>query len=207
MIEAKKTSSILVVEDHAMVLEALCAYIGRDLHFLPTGCRSKSKALSLIEQNGSYDLILLDMHLPDAVNIRDHAEIVDANENKPVILLSSEANRIDVNVAIKLGMAGYISKQTPASKLVQSIRDVLEGKIFQDGVIGSAFQPTGVEILNSELSDHESRVLQLMKLGLSNAKIANKLNDRHAHVQKTVSEIYKKIGVRTRLQAVTKMFE
>jgi two-component system nitrate/nitrite response regulator NarL len=201
-------NKILVVEDQVMVQHALCSLIGQCDDFHPVGCNSKAEALALIEENGPYDLVLLDLRLPDAQNVTDHSEIIAANDGKPVALLSANASRADVSIALKMGMKGYLSKSMHAKALLDAVRDLLDGQHYISGYKGDAGDAPEVpnaERLMETLTEIEKRILDLMKLGMSNAQISGELRVRQNQIAKNVSDIYRKIGVRTRLQAVTLM--
>lgn len=198
-------SQILVIEDHTMVQDALCSFIRQRKEFVPIGCGTVAEALALIEINGAYDLTLVDLNLPDAQNVSDHKEIVTASAGKPVALLSANARREDVSMALKLGMKGYLSKQMPAKDLLDAVQMLLDGGSYISEQAERSSTTHKQDRLFDALSQTEKRILNLMKLGLSNAEISGELKIRQNHISKSVTEIYRKIGVRTRLQAVTLM--
>jgi DNA-binding NarL/FixJ family response regulator len=145
------------------------------------------------------------MNLPDAQNVSDHKEIVTASAGKPVALLSANARREDVSMALKLGMKGYLSKQMPAKDLLDAVQMLLDGESYISEQAERSSATHKQDRLFDALSQTEKRILNLMKLGLSNAEISGELKIRQNHISKSVTEIYRKIGVRTRLQAVTLM--
>lgn len=196
-------SQILIVEDQAMVQDVLCSFLRQREDFHPTGCKTKSEALALIAENGAYDLTLVDLKLPDASTVQDHAEIVSASDGNPVALLSANARREDVSIALKMGMKGYLSKRMPANELLEAVQTLLDGESYLPKTDENTFAMRETDILMDSLSDLEKEILGLMKLGLSNAEISGELKIRTNHIAKSVTDIYRKIGVRTRLQAVT----
>ena len=196
-------SQILIVEDQAMVQDVLCSFLRQREDFHPTGCKTKSEALALIAENGAYDLTLVDLKLPDASTVQDHAEIVSASDGNPVALLSANARREDVSIALKIGIKGYLSKRMPANELLEAVQTLLDGESYLPKTDENTFAMRETDILMDSLSDLEKEILGLMKLGLSNAEISGELKIRTNHIAKSVTDIYRKIGVRTRLQAVT----
>ncbi|WP_390911188.1 response regulator [Pseudosulfitobacter sp. SM2401] len=196
-------SQILIVEDQAMVQDVLCSFLRQREDFHPTGCKTKSEALALIAENGAYDLTLVDLKLPDASTVQDHAEIVSASDGNPVALLSANARREDVSIALKMGMKGYLSKRMPANELLEAVQTLLDGESYLPKTDENTFAMRETDILMDSLSNLEKEILGLMKLGLSNAEISGELKIRTNHIAKSVTDIYRKIGVRTRLQAVT----
>lgn len=198
-------SQILVVEDQVMVQDALCLYMDTCDDFHPVGCESKADALALIAENGAYDLVLLDLQLPDATTVTDHLDVITANAGKPVALLSGSARKEDVSVALKIGMKGYLSKKMRASDFLDAVHQLVNGQnYFVEDTEVAVVTPKAEQLLKI-LSKMEQQVLTLMKLGMSNVQISVELNVRQNHVARCVTTIYRKIGVRTRLQAVTLM--
>lgn len=186
-----------------MVQDVLCFFLRQREDFHPTGCKTKSEALALIAENGPYDLTLVDLKLPDANTVQDHAEIVSASDGNPVALLSANARREDVSIALKMGMKGYLSKRMPANEFLKAVQTLLDGESYLPKIDKNTFVIRETDILMDSLSDLEKEILGLMKLGLSNAGISGELKIRTNHIAKSVTDIYRKIGVRTRLQAVT----
>lgn len=140
-------SEILIVEDQAMVQEVLCSFLCQREDFHPTGCKTKSEALALIAKNGAYDLTLVDLKLPDASTVQDHAEIVSASDGNPVALLSANARREDVSIALKMGMKGYLSKRMPANELLEAVQTLLDGENYLPKIDENTFVIRETDIL------------------------------------------------------------
>ena len=100
-------------------------------------------------------------------------------------------------------MKGYLSKRIPANELLEAVQTLLDGESYLPKTDENTFAMRETDILMDSLSDLEKEILGLMKLGLSNAEISGELKIRTNHIAKSVTDIYRKFGVRTRLQAVT----
>ncbi|NJL09680.1 MAG: response regulator transcription factor [Calothrix sp. SM1_7_51] len=101
--------------------------------------------------------------------------------------------------AIQAGSKGYILKDTEPDELLKAIRIVASGKKYISPPVASKFQE---RIRKPELSDRESEVLYLMAAGKSNLEIAETLFITEGTVKFHVNNIFGKLSVIDRTQAV-----
>lgn len=198
------TKKVLVVDDHGLLLDSIRFYLERDPDYATQGVGTKSEALSLISDQGPFDAILADMMLPDATSAADHKELIDANNGAPVVLISAFICEKEIETAKNIGMRGFIPKLTSASELLDAVKKVIDGATVFPETFPIAPRSDAQETQSSPLNEFEAAVMDLLRSGLSNAKIAQKLSCRINLVERSISSIYKKLGVRTRLQAALK---
>ena len=111
--------------------------------------------------------------------------------------------------AIAAGASGYILKRTEPQKLIQSINELMEGgapissQIAQK-VLAAFRQMIPKKPLENPLSEREQDVLNLLSMGHSNKEVANKLSVSIATVKKHVYNIYQKLHVNSRVDAINK---
>jgi DNA-binding NarL/FixJ family response regulator len=136
---------------------------------------------------------------------------VAAPKSALVIVSAYDSARV-VRCAMALGVSGYIPKSTPKAEMVQSIRSILEGEVcVPKRFHGSG--PTrgaGTEIRHllrqlSRLTSQQLRVLDLICRGLQNKHIAYELDIAVTTVKVHVTEILRKLGVRSRTNAIIKL--
>ena len=110
--------------------------------------------------------------------------------------------------AIRAGASGYLLKDTPRHKIIESIRGTMEGKSFVDPVVAGKLmsqiasnqkQPTS--LLAEKLTERELDVLRLIAKGFNNNDIAGQLHLSEGTVRNHVSAILEKLGVSDRTQA------
>jgi DNA-binding NarL/FixJ family response regulator len=113
---------------------------------------------------------------------------------------------------MSLGVSGYIPKSTPKSEMVQSIRSILEGEVFVPRRFhgSGAIRGAGAEIRHllrqlSRLTSQQLRVLDMICRGLQNKQIAYELDITVTTVKVHVTEILRKLGVRSRTNAIIKV--
>jgi DNA-binding NarL/FixJ family response regulator len=113
---------------------------------------------------------------------------------------------------MSLGISGYIPKSTPKAELVQSIGSILEGEVYVPKRFHgtAATRRAGADIQDlfrelSRLTSQQLRVLDMICRGLQNKHIAYELDISVTTVKVHVTEILRKLGVRSRTNAIVKV--
>jgi len=114
--------TLLVVEDEDSILHPLLRALAR-AGFEPTSARTVKEATALIDR-ASYDLVLLDLGLPDGDG-RDVCRHLRRTSDTPVIMLTARGAEIDRIVGLELGADDYVVKPFSSDELVARIRAVL----------------------------------------------------------------------------------
>jgi DNA-binding NarL/FixJ family response regulator len=205
---------ILVVDDHALIREALRSVLGElsaDATVLEAA--EYRHALRLLEQNGDVALVLLDLNLPD----RDgFAALADLRERYPaiaVVVLSGFHGRDNVLKALDLGATGFIPKSAPRDIMLAALRLVLSGGVYvpPEALAGRQTQPNGAAVEKRRMSPadvgltrRQVEVLALMMQGKSNKAICRALDMAEPTVKNHVTAILKALEVANRTEAVLK---
>ena len=196
--EPRKT---LLVEDHAMVRESLLLLLDQLLPgHLWRDAATLAEALRLLRNMPDINLVLLDLDLGDSRGLATLERVREAAPQVTVVVLSAHDDREQVLAAIELGAAGFLSKRADAGQLVRGVQQVLAGGVILPPTFGPA-EP--VEAPGQpELSDRQREVLRLLVDGLSNKLIGRALDLTEATVKSHLQQVYRKLGVETRTQAV-----
>jgi len=158
----------------------------------------------------SPDVLLLDIVMPglDAV---EHARRVAELPGGPRVLMLTNHDRDDyVLPLLAAGIAGYLLKDEIPDAIVQAIRAVAEGGTwFSQRIAGQIARSTFAPAPDAEpisgaptLTPREWEILQHLAQGQSNSDIADQLSLSKATVQNYVSNIYAKLGIETRAEAM-----
>jgi DNA-binding NarL/FixJ family response regulator len=158
------------------------------------------------------DLLVLDLELPDADGFRVLSEL-DAGRPDSVLVLSDHTDGDLVLRALRLGARGYVTKAEGLRGLSGTIRRVLAGErviapgLEQDAVLAlgrfAKRAREGAEVA-AELTTREQQVLELLSDGHTMRQIATRLSISPRTVETHVGKLYRKLGVRTRVQAVSR---
>jgi DNA-binding NarL/FixJ family response regulator len=197
MVEAP---SFLIADDHPMVRDALASALAQAFG----GARivtaaTLPQAQAALEQDPETDALLLDLDMPGMDGLTGVALLRSAHPAVPIIIVSAACEPAVVRRAYEFGASAYIAKSASLEEIARIVRAVLLGEIFA---------PPEAEPVDSfgqratQLTPQQWRVLALMVQGDQNKQIAHKLGVGEATVKAHVTVILRKLGVRSRTQAV-----
>lgn len=205
---AVQPSKMVIADDHPLVLSALSTAV---LEVWPNLevvlCLTlKEVAQALCDNEHHIDVILLDLLMPGSNGLNALNNILKAYPTIPVIVISGKTDLDTVNSVMALGASGYLAKNLELHEMTAAISKVLNGELW-------AFSPPQASPLETpalrngeadrfaSLSEKQRRILQLIVEGKLNKQIAGEVGIAEQTVKIHVSNILKKLGVRTRTQA------
>lgn len=172
-----------------------------------------SDLLSQIESNHNLDLILMDIEMP-VLNGIEATEIVKQKyPHIKIIMLTVFDNDENIFNAIKAGADGYLLKEINAKDLRDGILDTLDGGAAMNPSIALKTlkllrNPMSIENEKDKedikLTNRETEVLEHLSKGLNYVQIAENLILSTGTVRKHIENIYKKLQVHNKLEAVQK---
>lgn len=156
-------------------------------------------ALSEVEH---LKLVLLDLMMPGARGLSSLLWMRGEYPDVPVAIISGGAQQETVERARQLGARAFISKSAAVATMAQALATVLRGELWfaNEPQLSPAATDARAERLAS-LTTQQSRVLKFLVEGLLNKQIADRLAISEGTVRAHVTEILRKLGVRTRTQA------
>jgi DNA-binding NarL/FixJ family response regulator len=204
---------LLVVEDHPLFRDALVGVIATAFANAEVfQAISIESALDILDSKGPVDIILLDLSMPGTTGLLGAFRVRAAAPKSALVIVSAYDSARIVGCAMALGISGYIPKSTPKAELIQSIRSVLGGEIYVPKRLHgrAATRRSSAEIQDllrqlSLLTSQQLRVLDMICRGLQNKHIAYELNISVTTVKVHVTEILRKLGVRSRTNAIIKL--
>ena len=197
---------VLVVEDQAVVREGVVAILSFSPDIEVVGqAENGVQALTMVKAKKP-DVILLDLVMPQMDGLTAIPRIKEINPDAKILVLTSFAEGDRVYQAIKSGALGYMLKDSTRDQLLQSIRDVSQGRASLHPsvalkVIQEINRPSDLSNNIEPLTARELETLQLIARGLSNQEIANALFVHERTIAKYVSSILNKLHLANRTQA------
>jgi DNA-binding NarL/FixJ family response regulator len=156
------------------------------------------------------DLILMDINMP-IVNGIEGTRIIRQNFPNVIIIMQTifedETNIFD---AIQAGAQGYILKSTSTTKLIDAIKEAVEGGApmtpsIARRVIDTFRKPISIKKIDGfELSEKENNILELLSKGMSYKQIAFESNISYHTVNSHIKKIYEKLHVNSATEAIVK---
>ncbi|WP_426438900.1 LuxR C-terminal-related transcriptional regulator [Bradyrhizobium genosp. P] len=201
---------LLIVEDHPLFRAALTGVIGAEFPDAEVlQATSIASALDVIVARDGLDLILLDLSMPGTTGLLGAYRVRAAAPRSALVIISAHDDSRIIGGAISLGISGYIPKSTPKAELAQLLRGILEGgvclpKRFRDAAAARQGQADTRELIQrlGQLTSQQLRVLDMICRGLQNKHIAYQLDISVTTVKVHVSEILRKLDVRSRTEAI-----
>ena len=196
---------ILVADDHPMCATALAmAARAVDAGITKDCVTTLAEAESLVRRT-DYDLILLDLMLPDVQGFAGLAMLRAIRPAATIAIVSGREEPAVVAQARALGAKGFIPKSSPIDRMVEAIRALLDGQNWLPEDIAAAQQGDHrVDLAErvGTLSIAQLRVLRAIVNGHQNKQIAYDLQLAEPTVKSHLSAIFRKLGVSNRTQAV-----
>ena len=159
------------------------------------------------------DVVVMDLRMPRLDGIGATERIVKANPDAAVLLLTYTDEDEPVLAALQRGARGYVLKEAGREAIVRAIRDVADGEMIVGASIArrvGAFltaRTTPSSRPFPQLSPREFEILELMAEGLNNQMIAQKLGVGDKRVRNCATQIYNKLQVEGRGQAIIRARE
>lgn len=196
---------LLVVDDHPVVRLGLREMLaGSEIH-VGAEAANGHEALALI-QSTPFDLVLMDVRMPECDGLRCLAELKKIKPDLPVLMLSAYDSPTYVARAVALGAGGYLTKTVGREELISAVLEVAGGgaawsKEHLRRTSTSVGEPNVQLDLEVPLTKRELEVLKQLSLGLTNKEIAEALSISYETVKEHVQHVLRKLGVSDRTQA------
>ncbi|WP_088007290.1 response regulator [Indiicoccus explosivorum] len=197
--------NLILVDDHAILRDGLKTIISQEPDMAVIGEATGSEDLQQLLGTGTPDVILMDINMPDVDGIELTKRVKAQHPAIKVIMLTMYKNDEYFMAAIREGADGYLLKDSPSEDVVAAIRTVNSG----ESVIPQAMTKKLLSLHqsdpksgDSQLTPREKEVLMCLVEGLSNKEIAGRLYISDKTVKIHVSNIYRKLDVKSRSQAI-----
>lgn len=193
--------NLLLVDDHQLFLAGLSLLLQQ----LSPGAQV-SIATSIgqaVNKFSDLNLILLDLHLPDANGFDGLRRLKAAHEATPIVIVSSECNPQRIRDCIGGGAMGFVSKSSGASELLKAMALILAGKTYLPTSCVPFESFEGSKKTDSwHLSPRQKEVFRGVIQGKPNKIIARELGISDQTVKSHVMAVLSALGVNNRTEAV-----
>jgi DNA-binding NarL/FixJ family response regulator len=199
---------ILIADDHPVFRFGLRALIAAEPGFAVVGEAATGEEALVLAESLQPDVILMDVNMPDLNGIEATRRALEVSPGIGVLIITMFEDDASVFAAMRAGARGYLLKGAAGEETIRAIRSVSEGEaIFSPSVAKRLIQyfsapPAEQTPLFPELTEREREVLQLIAQGYTNATIAEKLTLSPKTVRNHVSNIFSKLQVAGRAEAI-----
>jgi DNA-binding NarL/FixJ family response regulator len=198
-----------IVEDKEQIREGLATLInGSSGYSCVAACPSAEDALRILPDVRP-DVVLMDIHLPNMSGIEAVARLKELVPDTQIMMLTVYEDDEKIFRSLVAGATGYILKRTPPAELLDAIQTLHHGGSPMTDQIArrvvEAFQTMGTSRVETEnLTARESEILAAVAKGYRDKEVAERLFLSPDTVRTHLRNIYKKLHVRTRTEAVLK---
>jgi DNA-binding NarL/FixJ family response regulator len=195
---------VLVADDHQLMREGTAALLGADERIEVVAlARDGREAIALAERRAP-DVVLLDLNMPEVGGLEACARLREGG-GPEVLMLTISEQEPDLYAALRVGAAGYLTKDVPPAELIEAVLAVARGEpriapAMASRMLVELGRPAAPDPLET-LSARERDVLALVSEGLRNREIAERLVITEATVKTHVRHVLEKLRIRNRAEA------
>ncbi|MBI4337604.1 MAG: response regulator transcription factor [Chloroflexi bacterium] len=202
---------VLIVDDHPMVREGLAAILASQNDVAVAEAKNGLEAIEKAQELRP-DVILMDLRMPGLNGVDAIRRIKSTDQRAKFIVLTAYENDQDIFQAIEAGAEGYLLKTVSQEELLRAVHAVAAGGSLIDPAVTQKVLERLVQLARSTggqspLSERELEVLRLIATGATNKEIAVALSITEGTVRTHVGNIFQKLDVKDRTEAVTKALQ
>lgn len=203
---------VLIVDDHTVVRDGLTAIMGRQKDFEVVG--EAEDGVQAVERARELrpDVILMDLRMPVLDGVEAMRRIRAEDQRVKFIVVTTYDGDEYVFDAIEAGAKGYLLKDASRKELFDAVRAVHRGESLIEPGVAAKVLDRFVQLSRhtpetAGLSERETEVLRLMSTGAANKEIAVALTVSESTVKTHVANIFNKLDVNGRTEAVTQAIQ
>jgi len=202
---------VVIADDHPVFRSGLLALLGVEPGIEVVGEAESGVRAVALARDLRPDIVLMDLHMPDLDGVAATKQITRDCPGVAVLVFTMFDDDDSVFAAMRAGARGYLLKGTNQAEVVRSVHLVGSGgAMFGPAVAERVIEffarprPAGVTVAFPQLTDREHEILDLVARGASNAAIAARLRISDKTVRNHVSNIFTKLAVADRAQAIAR---
>jgi DNA-binding NarL/FixJ family response regulator len=205
-----KKINILLVENHALVMESIRQSLEREANFTVVGEAADGEEAVRMARELEPDVIVMDISLPKINGIEATKQIKAFRPSAIILGLTAYDYEQYIFPLLDAGAAGYLLKDISSRELIDAIKTVHRGEAVLHPTIArkvleryrQAKERTDKGYESDSLTERETAVLKMAAKGMSNSEIAEELCLSVRTIESHLGSIFNKLGVGSRTEAV-----
>jgi len=195
---------VSIVEDDLPFREALQSYLNQSRDFRCVSAYADPREALRGLPKDEPDVVLMDLQMPGMTGIECVAALRQEAPGIRAIMLTVFEQDDNIFKALAAGACGYLVKRTPPPKILEAIREVMEGGAPMSAHIARKVVASFHQAATITLSPQERDVLGRLAQGHTYARIASEMGIAVHTVRNYIRRIYEKLQVHSRTEAVAK---
>ena len=204
-----KTIRVILADDHAVVRKGIREFLEEEGDIkVVAEAATGSEAVALTLEHHP-DMTVLDIQMPELTGVEAARRIKAKAPDVRVLVLTAYDDDPYIFAMLQAGASGYVLKNAPSEELVRAVRAVARGESALDPAVTAKVmgqlatgKPAGAQQAVEGLTERELEVLRLAAKGHTNRAIGRALSISDRTVQGHLANIFGKLGVGTRTEAV-----
>ncbi|MFS8098981.1 response regulator transcription factor [Lentzea alba] len=204
---------VLIADDHPLIRNGLRTLLDANAGTEVVGDDDVGTGREAIEQATRLqpDVVVMDLHMPDGNGVDATREIVNTSPHIAVLVLTIAEDDETIFAAMRAGARGYLLKGAGPAELVRAVEMVSAGVAVFGPTIAqrvidyfAVARPAGPSAIFPQLTEREREILELMAQGVNNTTIGQQLFITSKTVRNYVSNIFSKLQVADRAEAIVR---
>jgi len=193
-------TGILFADDHQIVREGFVRLVGREADMKIVGEAENGREAVRLAVELKPDVTVLDLRMPIKDGATAAAEILAANPEAKIMLLTSFATAAEVKVALDAGVLGAVVKDSSSETLIEAIRTTARGEKFISREIADTLAD---QRLAPVISDRQKDILRLVAKGFNNDEIAKRIGITRHGVKAHLAIVFERLEASSRTEATS----
>ena len=193
---------VLLVDDHPVVRAGLRALLDSGGVQVTAEAGTGEEALALLAApDRAFDVVVMDLQMGAGLTGIEATRRIRAEDGPPVLILTTFDTEADIVAALDAGATGYLLKDAPPDAVRRAVRDAAAGRPVLSPSVSAQVRKRAAAPATA-LSPREIEILRLLATGATNRRLAQALFISEATVKTHLVNIYAKLGVDNRTQAI-----
>lgn len=197
---------ILIVDDHEAVGEGTKNLLASEKDFSVDFMKCSTQVAQHIREK-TYDVYIIDLNMPNKNGLELTDEIRKVQQDAKVLIFTAHNLLTHFNYLMDYGVSGFISKSSSKKQLLRAVRCAVEDEAVIPLDLLAQLRRTEYEVVTENgrkiiLSQIEENILVRVSDGKSNDEVAEELYMSRRNVEYHLTEIYKKLHVKSRIEAI-----
>lgn len=202
--------NIIIVDDHKLFSDGFCLLLNKLNHSVSINAfEYGEQALKALKSSSDWDLIILDINLPDINGVKILQAIRKQGILIPIVFVSATENIYKIACTYYHGANGFIPKASDTPVMLSALQSVVDGEIYFYPDLKISIEMQLSELaknydVSEKLTSRQFEVLKIMAKGASNKEIAETLFISEPTVKSHISIIYQLFDVNKRVECIRK---